>query len=145
MAASTSITAKPGRDFTLKVSDEQSPTTYITIGGLRNTQVTINNNPIDITNVDSNGFREWLQDGGIQDLSISADGIFDSATTGATEVWETAIDRDRLIECQLVSGHGDSLFFSMVINSYQRNGPYDGAETFSFSGTSHGRIARVAA
>jgi len=47
MAVTSSITAKPGRQFLLKVMDESlSPPAFVTVGGLRNTSMTLNNNPL---------------------------------------------------------------------------------------------------
>jgi TP901-1 family phage major tail protein len=144
MPFTPSITAKPGRQFVLKVSDAVSPTNFVTIGGLRNTQMTLNNNPVDITNAASNGFREYLPDGGVQSFSMSGDGIFDSETTGAVVLFTAAKDRT-VIEGQIVSGHGDSFVGFFVVTNFQRNGPYDGAETFSVSLESTGQLAYVEA
>lgn len=139
MSFTPSITAKPGRDFLLKVSDQVSPTNFVTVGGLRNVQLTLNNNPVDITNAASNGFREYLPDGGVQSFSFSGDGIFDSQTTGAQTLFTAAKDRT-VIEGQIISGHGDSFTGFFVVTSYQRSGPYDGAEGFSVSLESTGQL-----
>jgi len=139
MAFNPSITAKPGRDFLLKVSDQTSPTNFVTVGGLRNVQLTINNNPVDITNAASNGFREYLPDGGVQSFSFSGDGIFDSETTGANSLFDAAQNRT-VIEGQISSGHGDSFTGFFVVTSFQRSGAFDGAETFSVSLESTGQL-----
>ena len=140
MTFAPSINAKPGRDFILKVSDGTSPTAFVTIGGLRTTGMTINNNPVDITNVDSDGYREWLPDGGIQAFSFAGDGIFDSSTNGADLLFTAALNRT-LIETQIISGHGDEFRGNLVVTSFQRTGQFDGAETFSVQLESSGRMA----
>ena len=144
MAVGSSITAKPGRDFLLKVSDGTSPTTFVTVGGIRNTQLTVNNNPVDITNAASNGFRELLPDGGIQSFDLSADGIFDSNTTGA-DLLNAAMLGRTLIEVQIVSGHGDSFVGAVAVASFQRAGALNDAETFSVQLQSHGQINYMSA
>lgn len=142
MPYAPSIVAKPGREFLLKVAAGTSPTTFQTVGGLRTTSLTINNNPVDITNSASNGFREMLPDGGVQSFSVSGDGIFDSLTTGADLLFTAAKDRV-LIECQVVSGHGDSFVGNFVVTSFARNGSFDGAEQFSVSLESTGELDYV--
>lgn len=144
MAVSTSITAKSGRSFLLKASDGTSPTVFNTVGGIRNTQMTLNDNPVDITSVSSGGFREWLPDGGIQELQVSLDGIRDSLTTGASLLQQAARNRT-LIECQIVSGHGDGFIFTAAVQSMQRAGAMDQAETFQFQLVSHGQVTYFAA
>ena len=141
----TTIDSASGRDFQIQVADpDVSPSSYVSIGGLRNTSVTANNSPVDITNVLSAGFSEWDPDGGIQNFAISTSGIFDSRTTGA-QILDQA-NRDRvLLECRIASGHGDYYYFSVVINTFAREGAYDNVETFTCSMTSHGRIVYVPA
>lgn len=140
MAITPSITAKPGFQFLLKVADPAiSPTSFLTVGGLRNTQLTINNNPADISNAASNGFREFLPAGGVQDFQLSADGVFDSQTPGARLVFNAAVNRT-LIEAQIVSGHGDAFFGNFVVQTSQRSGPYQDAEQFSIQLQGSGQI-----
>ena len=137
---STSITAKPGRSFEIKVADpDVSPSVYAQIGGLRNTSMTINNNPVDISNVVSKGFREFLPEGGLQDIAVTATGIFDSATTGAQSIEKAARTRV-LVEVQIDSGHGDAFNFAAVVNTFERSGDHEGVEEFNMSLTSHGTI-----
>lgn len=136
----TSITSASGRDFQIKVADpDVSPAIYAQIGGLRTTTFNINNNPVDITSVTSAGFTEWDPDGGIQNVSADIEGIFDSNTSGAQSLNKAAETRV-LVECQVVSGHGDSIFFTSVVTNFTRTGAHDNVETFSATLTSHGVI-----
>lgn len=140
MAITPSITAKPGFQFILKVADPtKSPTVFETVGGLRNTQLTINNNPADISNAASAGFREFLPEGGVQEFSLSADGVFDSRTPGARRVFNAAVNRE-LVEGMVVSGHGDAFIGAFVVQSCQRSGPFQDAEQFSIQLQGSGRI-----
>ncbi|KKM69499.1 hypothetical protein LCGC14_1450180 [marine sediment metagenome] len=136
----TSITSKSGRDFEIRVADPNvSPAVYAQIGGLRTTTFNINNNAVDITSVTSAGFTEWDPDGGIQNVSAEIEGIFDSNTTGAQSM-STAAETRVLIECQVLSGHGDSIFFTAVVTAFTRTGAHDNVETFTSSLVSHGPI-----
>lgn len=136
----TSITSKSGRDFEIRVADpDVSPAVYAQIGGLRTTTFNINNNPVDITSVTSGGSTEWDPDGGIQNVSAEIEGILDSNTTGAQSVLKASETRV-LLECNVLSGHGDSYFFTAVVSNFTRTGAHDNVETFSASLVSHGTI-----
>ena len=135
----TSITAKSGRLFVLKVSDGTSPTTFVTVGGINATDMAINNNPVDVTNAASGGIREWLPDGGVQELRATCEGIKDSLTTGAVLLQAASITRS-IIQCQIVSGHGDKFTFNGVVNNWRRTGRMDDAERFSCEIVSDGAI-----
>ena len=56
-------------------------TTYVTVGGLRSTSITLNDESVDVTNKDSLGTRSLLAGGGVTSVSISASGVFTDATT----------------------------------------------------------------
>lgn len=145
MAVTSSISANSGRDFLIKVADPAvSPTVFFTVGGLRSGSITINDNPVDITNVASGGFQEWLPDGGVFSTSVSGDGIYDSTGTGAGLVHTASINRS-FLEVQVVSGAGDSFVFDAVVESLERSASYDDAEGFSISIQSHGAVVHTPA
>lgn len=147
MAATTSIDATAGRLFTLKISDGGSPPILLTIGGAKSTRMTLNAAPVDITNVASNGWKEYLPGGGAKELSVSLQGIFDSRTPGARKVWDAAMAQGAggYLEAQLISGHGDSFVGTFVIESYERSGEDGNAEQFSCSIKSSGPPAYIPA
>ncbi|CAO3428683.1 phage tail tube protein [Azospirillum argentinense] len=140
MAVSKSINAKAGRAFTIKVSDGAATPTFLTIGGLKSTNLQLNGGAVDITNVGSAGWKEWLPGGASKGLAISGDGIFDSLTPGARKIWDAAMAMgdDGYIECQIISGHGDSFVGAFVVENYSRKGDDGSAETFSVSLQSSG-------
>lgn len=137
---SVSINAKAGRAFTIKVSDGAETPTFLTIGGLKSTNLQLNGGSVDITNVASAGWKEYLPGGASKELLISGDGIFDSLTVGARKIWDAAMamDASGYIECQIISGHGDSFVGTFVVDNYSRKGDDSNAETFSVSLKSSG-------
>ena len=58
-----------------------SGSTYATVGGLRSTSITLNDESVDVTNKDSLGHRTLLAGGGMNSVSISASGVFTDAST----------------------------------------------------------------
>ena len=51
----------------------------LTVGGLRSTGITFNDEMVDVTNKDSKGIREVLAGAGVQSVTISGSGIFTDA------------------------------------------------------------------
>ena len=73
------MAAQKGLDMLLKINTSGS--TYATVGGLRSTSITLNDESVDITNKDSQGSRTMLAGGGVSSVSISASGVFTAAST----------------------------------------------------------------
>lgn len=150
MAVTTSIGAKSGRQFTIKVSDGAATPAFLTIGGLKNCKMQLNGGAVDITNVASNGWKEYLPGGGVKEMAISGSGIFDSLTEGARKVWNAVLNADPstgvgYLECQLISGHGDSFVGTFVVENYSRNGDDANAETFDIAMKSSGKPTYIPA
>ena len=76
------MAAQKGLDMLLKINTSGS--TYATVGGLRSTSITLNDESVDITNKDSQGSRTMLAGGGVSSVSISASGVFTDAATEET-------------------------------------------------------------
>ena len=76
------MAAQKGLDMLLKINTSGS--TYATVGGLRSTSITLNDESVDITNKDSQGSRTMLAGGGVSSVSISASGVFTDASTEET-------------------------------------------------------------
>ena len=61
------MAAQKGLDMLLKVNTSGS--SYATVGGLRSTSITLNDESVDITNKDSLGHRQLLAGGGMNSVS----------------------------------------------------------------------------
>ena len=82
-----------GSALQLEVEETTGDGDYITIGGLKAHNMNISGNTIDVTNMSSGGFREYLSGGGTRYLNISGDGTFYSDV--ASKVLNTlAINRE---------------------------------------------------
>ena len=74
------MAAQKGLDVLMKIDISGTKTT---IGGLRSTSITLNDESVDVTNKDSLGSRTLLAGAGVNSLSISGSGVF---TDSAAEV-----------------------------------------------------------
>ena len=72
------MAAQKGSAMLLKIDVSGTKTT---VGGLRSTGITFNDEAVDVTNKDSLGMRTLLAGGGTQSVSISGSGVFTDSTT----------------------------------------------------------------
>lgn len=74
------MSAQKGAALLLKIGADSSVApasdTYTTVGGLRSTGITMNDESVDVTSKDSNQVRELLAQGGVVSCSISGSGVF---------------------------------------------------------------------
>ena len=74
------MTAQPGKDLLLKI-DMTGSGTFETVAGLRATRLSFNAEAVDVTSLDSGGWRELLSGGGIRSARIAGSGVFRDAGT----------------------------------------------------------------
>lgn len=113
------------------------------LGGLRTTTFTMNNQPVDVSTKDTEGWRELLEDGSLKSISISGDGVFkDSATD---ETIRAAVFAGSLSTFTLQFPNLDTITGTFFVTGYSRTGGYEGAETFTLSLESSGEPTFTAA
>lgn len=101
------------------------------LGGLRDTTFSMNNQVIDVSTKDTNGWRELLEDGSLKFFTISGNGIFkDSATD---ETMRGYVFANSLNTFTFVFPNGDTVEGAFQITQYERSGSTDGAETYSIT------------
>lgn len=137
------MAAQKGRLMVLKIGDGAGSETFTTIGGLRSNTITINNEEVDITNKDSAGWKELLENAGVKSVSMSASGVFKD--DAQIDLVNTRMIAGTIGNFQLVLSNGDYYQGAFQINSFERTGEYNGAEMFSISLTSSGAVAFTAA
>lgn len=130
-------TAYKGRSGPLQIS-ANGGSTFSTIGGARANDVTINNNPVDITNVSSGGFQELLADGGTQSVSISLSGVVSSDAQFKT--LQAAADDRTLVWYKFTFGAAGVITAKFAVSNLQLGLPHDGAQTFSCQLMSSGTV-----
>jgi TP901-1 family phage major tail protein len=131
------MTKYKGRDAVIQLSDNATVPAYHTIGGLRTNKMTINNNPVDVSD-DSSGWRQLIADAGVQSMDVSGDGCF-ADDVNLSLVQGAAVARTALT-MQIAFGNGNKFLGSFAIASFERSGSHDGAETYTISLQSTGAI-----
>lgn len=146
------MAAQKGLDMLLKVNTTGS--TYVTVGGLRSTSITLNDESVDITNKDSLGHRQLLAGGGMNSVSISASGVFTDAATeenvradffGQQNTSDgSSAQTASFTNYQFLIPSFGTLTGSFQITSLEYAGEYNGEVTYSMSFESAGYITYAA-
>lgn len=136
------MAAQKGRELLLKMGDGASPEAFTTIGGLRDTEVVINEQEVDITSKDDAGIRQLLDGNILRSVSISGSGVFkdgaefntfrDAALAGTHKNYQVIIPG--------TSSAGGTYEGSFRITNLTENGAHDGEVQYSCSLESAGAV-----
>lgn len=132
------MAAQKGSALLIKIGSG-SPVLYTTIGGLRSTSITMNDEPVDITNKDSAGVRTLLAQGGVQSMTISGSGVFTDAASEAT--LRSAFGAASFSSYQLVIPDFGAYTGTFMVASLEYAGEYNGEVTYSLTLESSGAVS----
>lgn len=112
------------------------------IAGARTDNLTINNEPIDITDKDAAGWSTMLADAGVRSLEADVEGILEDSTLLALAVGATA----NLLAAWSIEVEGIGTFAgNFYLNSLELGGEQEDAVTFTANIQSSGTITFTAA
>ena len=104
------------------------------IAAIRTRTVSINNEPVDITSDDDNGFRTLLQDPGTKTLDLSIEGVAKDPTLLTSVMSTTDITETLSILFPTIG----TIAGDFVVASFEVAAPYNEAATFTASLQSSG-------
>jgi TP901-1 family phage major tail protein len=136
------MAAQKGSAMLLKIGTtaaDASTDTYATIGGLRTTSITHNDDAVDITTIDSAGVRELIAQGGIRAVSISGSGVFTDATSETT--LKNAFGAAAFSNFEVVIPDFGSYKGKFMVASLSYSGEYNGTVSYDVTLESSGAIA----
>ena len=133
------MAAQLGKNFLLSI---YNGATYDDIVQCRATDMTINNESVDITNKGSAGWRTLLQGAGISSMTITIEGVYEDSTHEEDLVTLAVNNTHDLFE--LTSGTGDKFAGTFQVTSYGRSGTYNGEEAFTATLESAGVVTYTA-
>ena len=134
------MAAQRGKALLLKIDVSGTMTT---VGGMRSTSMTLNDEAVDITNKDSGSFRELLPAGGIQSMSITASGVFTDSTAETT--LRAAYGTSTFKSYNVIVPDLGTYAGTFMIASLEYAGEYNGEATYSVTLESSGSITFTAA
>lgn len=131
------MAAQKGSAMLMKVGSG-SPVSYTTIGGLRSTTMTMNDEAVDVTNKDSSAVKTLLANAGTQSYSFSGSGVFtDSASE---DTLKAAYGAATFVNFQLIIPAFGTFTGPFMVSSLEYAGEYNGEVTYSVSLESAGTI-----
>jgi TP901-1 family phage major tail protein len=131
------MAAQKGGELLMKIGSG-SPVTYATIGGLRSTSITLNDESVDITNKDNSGVRTLLANAGVQSMTVSGSGVFTDSTEEG--LLRTAFRKATFDQYQFVIPDFGSYTGTFQVSSLEYAGEYNGEVTYSATFESSGTI-----
>lgn len=132
------MAAQKGRALLMKLGNSGSPETFTTIGGMRSTSISINDETVDITNKDSGTARTLLANGGILSMSVSGSGVFTDSASEAT--LQGDMNQAALTNYQFLIPDFGTYTGAFQLTSLEYAGEYNGEVTYSFTFESSGAI-----
>lgn len=130
-----------GRDVLLyRGNGDGPPETFTKVGGLKTTDLSIDNKSIDVTDKNDGQWMTLLS-GGIKSMAISLAGVISDDVTIRNlqdDIYDlTGIARD-LRNFQMKFGNLDIITCAFQITKFQRAGAFGGEETYTISLASSG-------
>lgn len=132
------MAAQKGKAVLIKHGNGAGSEVFTTIGGLRSTTITKNDEAVDITNKDSSNVRELLGGAGISSITISGSGVF-TDTAGElslrAELGASAFNNYQFVIPDLGTYTG-----AFMLASLEYAGEYNGEATYSCTFESSGAV-----
>jgi len=136
------MAAQKGRDILLKLSDGALSPAFVTVAGLRARTLSLNARSIDITDSDSNGWRQLLEGAGVRALTVSGSGVFRDQASDA--LIREAFFAQSPVVWQVIIPSFARFEGPFLITGLDYAGAHDAEATFSLSLASAGEISFVA-
>lgn len=132
------MAAERGSAFLLKIGDGAEPPAYATVAGLKTTQLSVNGDPVAITNKDSGGWRQLLTGAGVRSVSVAASGIF---TGSAAEARVRGLALSGGIEgYELSFESGERMRGAFLVTRLEYAGDFNGERNYTLALESSGEV-----
>jgi len=118
-------------------SDATSDEVFTTLGGLRNAQMTMNGEAIDVTNQGSAQYKELLDGAGIISMNVSGTGVFTNATN--EQLVRTRFIARALFNMQISDGV-NTYTAAFKCTKLERAGNYKDEQSYSMAFEASGLI-----
>ena len=115
----------------------------MTVGGLRSTSITLNDEAVDVTNKDSSGNRTLLADGGIHSMSVSGSGVFTDAASETT--LKDAMNASAFKNFEVIIPDFGTYQGAFMVATLEYAGEYNGEVTYSVTLESSGAVTFTSA
>jgi len=132
------MAAQKGSALLMKIGNAGSPEVFTTIGGMRSTSMTLNDEMVDVTNKDSARARTLLAQGGVNSMTVSGSGVFTDSASETT--LRAKFDVAALTNYQFLVPDFGTYTGAFQLTSLEYAGEYNGEVTYSFTFESSGAL-----
>lgn len=132
------MAAQKGSALLMKIGDGASPEVFTTIGGMRSTSISMNDEMVDITNKDSSRARTLLAQGGVNSMTISGSGVFTDSASETT--LEGKFDNATIDNYQFLVPDFGTYTGAFMLTTLEYSGEYNDSVQYSFTFESSGAI-----
>ena len=137
------MAAQKGSSLLVKIGDGASSEAFTTVGGLRSTSISLNDEAVDVTTMDSSNQRELLANGGIQTISISGSGVFTDAASEAE--LRGKFGASTFSNFQIIIPDFGTYTGPFMVASLEYSGEFNGEVTYSVTLEGSGSVSFTAA
>jgi TP901-1 family phage major tail protein len=130
-----------GSAFLLKLSNGAVPPVYVTVAGLRTTQMSVNGEAVNVTTKDSGGWRELLSGAGVRSVSVSAAGIF-TGSAAETQLRGAALS-GAILQYELSFESGERMRGKFLVTRLDYAGDYNGERSYAINLESSGAVTSL--
>lgn len=135
------MAAERGSAFLLKIGDGGQPPAFVTVAGLKTTQLSVNGDALAITNKDSGGWRELLSAAGVRSVSVAASGIF-TGSAAEGQVRSLALS-GALEDYQLSFESGERMQGRFLVTRLEYAGDFNGERNYTLALESSGEVVAL--
>jgi TP901-1 family phage major tail protein len=136
------LAAQKGRDVLIQI---KNGTDFINVGGLRTKGIKINNEPVDVTNSDSEGMRKLLAGAGVNSIEVSGAGVF-TDDQGASLVREAAEENTDHPTFRIIfpaDTYSRMYEGAFMVANFEQNAEHNNAQMFTATFQSDGEILKT--
>ena len=133
-----------GRDVLIRISDGGDPESFVTLAGIRASELDLNQQPVDATSADSpDGWRELLAGAGLKSMRVRGRGLFKDAASDTR--MRSVFFAGEMARWQLIVPGLGSFTGAFQIAQLNWSGSHDGEATFAVELQSAGALVFGAA
>lgn len=125
------MAVQKGAEVLVKIGDGASPEAFTTIGGLRDTSISINQETVDVTTKDSARVRTLIAQGGVKTFTISGSGVFDDSASHTTLLG--VLDASTFTNFQFIMPDFNTFTGAFQVTSVEYSGTYNDSAQYSLT------------